>query len=96
MNSFEIEYFKIKEKVFKGCDDVFCAVKKESQRPVVLYGAGGNCELAVYTCDSMMIPIACICDSKAEEGKTYNYKNRKIYNVITLERLLSEKLIIKS
>lgn len=90
MNSFEIEFLKIKEKVLKGDDDIFCAVKREPQRPVILYGAGGNCELAIYTCDSMMIPIAGICDSKAEKGKTYIYKNRKKYNVITLEHLLDE------
>lgn len=90
MNSFEMLYREIEEKALSRADDIFMAVQREPYRPIVLYGAGGNCELAVYTCDSMMIPIACICDSNASEGEVYNYKNRSFYNVITVKRLFSE------
>lgn len=89
MNCFEKKYQEIEEKAFKE-DDIFSAVNREPHREVILYGAGGNCELAIYTCDSMRIPITCICDSNAKEGDRYNYKNRKFYDVITVEHLFAE------
>lgn len=90
IRSFDELYCEIEEKALLCSDDIFLAAKREPQRPVVLYGAGGNCELGIYTCDSMMVPISCVCDSNAKKGQIYNYKNRSFYEVISVERLFEK------
>lgn len=75
----------------------FEAQKKQPDRRVVLYGAGGNCQFAVFTCSKFKnIHVDCICDS-VSGGGAYVYKNAcdvggktASYPIITPEQLLRE------
>lgn len=66
--------------------DVFSALRKEN-RPLILYGAGGNCEFALFTCSCMNASVECVCDSKAVGG--YRYKE-KVYPIISPETLIGK------
>lgn len=75
----------------------FEAHKKEPDRRVVLYGAGGNCQFALFACTHFKsIHVDCVCDS-ASGKETYVYQNAnnadsepEIYDVISLECLLRD------
>lgn len=77
----------------------FEAYKKDPDRRVVLYGAGGNCQFALYACTLFKsIHVDCICDSALQGGetRTYVYENassgevKETYQVISPEQLLDE------
>lgn len=75
----------------------FVAHKKDPDRRVVLYGAGGNCQFALFACSFFKsIHVGCICDS-ARGGETYAYQNASdvsgetvTYKIISPAGLLEE------
>lgn len=75
----------------------FEAQKREPNRRIVLYGAGGNCQFALFACSIFKdIQVECICDSVSEK-RTYVYQNASnpvgkpvVYQIISPEHLLKE------
>lgn len=97
MSDFDPIYAGIAEQAGKyAALNFFKAYKKNLDRRVVLYGAGGNCQFALFVCAIFeSIHVACICDSVHGEG-TYTYVNAgtgeigETYPVISPEQLLRE------
>lgn len=92
MEIFEDRYLKIEKEISenrkKSLFDVW--KKGEQNKPLILYGAGGNCEVAMYVCRGYMnFSIACVCDSNAEG--VYRYKQEE-YNIISPKELLDHYL----
>ena len=58
--------------------------EKMTDNHLVLYGAGGNCEFALFTCALLGITVTCVCDSKAT-GK-YRYREQ-VYDIISPDNL---------
>ena len=78
----KLQELELEEEKYQRC--VFSALERE-KRPLILYGAGGNCEFAMYTCSLMKASVECVCDSKATG--LYNYANQR-YMIISKEILL--------
>lgn len=69
----------------------FCAAKEAPERRVVLYGAGGNCQFALYVCSPFSaMKISCICDSKLRGRYIYEHPDggTSEYAIISPEQLI--------
>lgn len=80
----EIESKAIKNKLRNLFDDLSEKTDGGDKRPLVLYGAGGNCDFAMYTCIHYGVSVDSICDTKATG--TYTYKE-KTYEIISPSEL---------
>ena len=87
MQKFDELYDEIEQEVLiNKPKNFFDDLKKEDKaRPLVLYGAGGNCEFAMFTCSFVSISVNCICDRNPKGP--YVYKD-KSYDVISIEKLI--------
>ncbi len=89
MRTFEESYLKIEVEVQKSDKkDFWEDYVKESYRPVILYGAGGNCEFACFTLSDVAgIKPTCICDT----NRTGIYKYMKnCYDIISPQQLMEK------
>lgn len=90
MRSFDALYQKIEREATNNkpknlFDDLSKRTANDSNCPLVLYGAGGNCELAMFTCMNYGVAVSCICDTKTTG--TYTYKDQ-IYEIISPDSLM--------
>ncbi len=86
MKAFDDLYLEIEQEAKKdNSKKFFIDIVRGKERPVVLYGAGGNCEFAMSTCFGCNILVDAVCDSKATG--IYSYKE-KFYEIISPEQLL--------
>lgn len=76
-----------REAIDKKTRNIFAELAKVEKPKLILYGAGGNCESAMFLCSWMNAVVECVCDSKAKG--TFVYKNHE-YNIISLEELLQK------
>ena len=86
MGKFDNILQKIETGGVKHKRNIFSAIALKSH-PLILYGAGGNCEFAMFTCSLMNAPVQCVCDSKATGY--YCYKNQS-YSIITPQELFEQ------
>lgn len=97
MTGFDQIYSEMAEQTGKRAAlNFFEAHKKDPDRPVALYGAGGNCQFALFVFSVFGgIRVSCICDS-ARCGDQYTYENAssgeigETYPVISPDQLLHE------
>ncbi|GHV32902.1 hypothetical protein FACS1894167_15850 [Synergistales bacterium] len=67
------------------CKDI---AGSKDNRPLVIYGAGGNCDFACYFLSLYGIKSACVCDS-VKTG-TYDYRGIRQYDIISPDVLLND------
>ena len=88
MKTFDEIFAEIEEQTpQKRVVNLFDDIAKENGRKLVLYGAGGNCELAMFTLSLENIPIACVCDMNATG--VYEYEGTR-YDIISPMQLLKD------
>lgn len=86
-NIFMETYKEIEEEILNGKDkDVFAALAKQ-KKPLVLYGAGGNCEQAMFLCSVFETVVDGVCDSRLTG--IYKYKHQS-WNILSPEELLEK------
>ncbi len=86
MKTFDELYLEIEQEAIQNsCKNIFADMEKEKDHPLVLYGAGGNCEFALFTLATKAVKATCVCDSKATG--VYQYKD-KTYDIITPQQLV--------
>lgn len=88
MKNFEEIYEEIENEAVRSYPgNLLAKYLSEGQKntPLILYGAGGNCEFALFTCALFGITVTCVCDSKATG--VYKYKEQ-IYDIISPGELL--------
>ena len=75
MKTFDELYLEIEQEAIQNsCKNIFADMEKEKDHPLVLYGAGGNCEFALFTLATKAVKATCVCDSKATG--VYQYKDK--------------------
>ncbi len=87
MGTFSEIYLGIEAEARKNAEkNFFLDYKRESYRPIILYGAGGNCEFACFALlDIGGIKPTCICDT----NRTGSYKYLEdSYAIITPSQLI--------
>lgn len=88
MKSFKELYKKIEQEALKNRPRNLAADfgknRGGGKHPLILYGAGGNCEFAMFTCLWYGIEVTGVCDSIVTG--TYRYKNQ-IYEIISPDEL---------
>ena len=84
MSLFDELYIKIENLALENKEKNFF-LEDKIDKNVILYGAGGNCEFAMFTCGTKGVPVTYVCDSKLS-GK-YKYKNQE-YDIISPEVLI--------
>lgn len=72
--------------------NVFEALQREPDRRLIIYGAGGNCQSALYTSFYMGVTVEAICDSKVQGTYIYHHKNQDTteFAVISPNQLINE------
>ena len=72
--------------------NVFEALRREPDRQLIIYGAGGNCQSALYTSIYMGVTVAAICDSKVQGTYIYHRTNQDTteFAVISPNQLINE------
>jgi len=89
MNNFDEAFAEIESQVPQNkVVNFFADIAKIPHRPLVLYGAGGMCEFAMFTCSLMGISVDHVCDSKATG--IYTYKKSSSYEIISPVQLIRD------
>lgn len=72
--------------------NVFEALRREPDRQLIIYGAGGNCQSALYTSIYMGVTVAAICDSKVQGTYIYHRTNQDTteFAVISPDQLIND------
>lgn len=86
---FDQIFEEIESLSYKNPNENYFDVLKESNRPLVLYGAGENCGYAMYLCSVMNISIDCLCDREKRGVHEYN---RSKCSIISPQELVGNLL----
>ncbi len=88
MASFDDLYLEIETQAKASRPNLFTVIANEKNKPLILYGAGGNCEFAMFTCAFSEVTVDGVCDKKATG--TYKYKNQE-YEIISPRQLIENE-----
>ncbi len=80
-----IESATIKNKPKSLFDNLSKKIANEDNYRLILYGAGGNCEFAMYNCTQCGFTVDFVCDTKATGTYTYGGKT---YEIISSDVLM--------